>query len=83
MVEERDDLMLKMLRDIRVTLDEHGKLLVEHSGEFKALRKEMHDWHETIATARDFAMHANLRDSAIELEIEALKRRVETLEKAK
>jgi predicted nucleic acid-binding Zn-ribbon protein len=76
MVEERDDLMLKMLRDIRVTLD-------EHSGEFKALRKEMHDWHETIATATGFAMHANLRDSAIESEIEALKRRVETLEKAK
>jgi hypothetical protein len=82
MVDERDDLMLKRSRDIRATLDEHGKLLVEHSEEFKALRKEMHDWHEPIATATGYAMHANLRDSAIEAEIASLKQRVEKLEKA-
>ena len=83
MVDERGDMMLKMLRDIRATLDEHGKLLVEHSAEFKALRKEMHDWHETIATAAGFAMHANLRGNSVESEIEALKKRVEKLEQAK
>ena len=76
MVEDRSDLMLKMLRDIRATLD-------EHSEEFKSLRKEMHDWHETIATAAGFAMHANHRNSAIEVEIGDLKRRVEKLENAK
>ena len=76
MIDERGDLMLEMLREIRATLD-------EHSSEFKTLRKEMHDWHETIATAAGFAMHANLRSGAIESEIEALKKRVETLEKAK
>jgi hypothetical protein len=76
MIDERGDLMLKMLREIRATLD-------DHSAEFKTLRKEMHEWHETIATAAGFAMPANLRNSAVESEIEALKKRVETLEKAK
>jgi hypothetical protein len=60
-----------------------GKTLVEHSEECKALRTEMHDGQETVATTAGFAMRAHFRRGAIASEIEALRKRVETLEKAK
>ena len=47
------------------------------------MRKDMRDWQETTATATGFAMHANIRNQALEAEIADLKRRVENLERAK
>ncbi|MBI3274725.1 MAG: hypothetical protein HYZ60_01955, partial [Methylocystis sp.] len=55
----------------------------EHSEQFKALRKEIRDWQETTATATGFSMHANIRNTALEVEIADLKKRVEKLEKVK
>jgi hypothetical protein len=83
MAQEPGDIVLRMLRGIRAAQDSHGNMLMEHSEQFKALRKENHDWQETIATAAGLAVHAKMRHRSVDEEIADLKKRVETLEKAK
>jgi hypothetical protein len=76
MESDRIELMFEILRDIRATQDSHGKLLADHSEQFKAMRKEMHDWQETTATAgRLFAPvkpAASNIDSSLRAEGEAI-----------
>jgi len=80
---EPENLVLTLLREMRgdvVVLRERAD---EHSEELRALRRQIHDWQETTATATGFAMHANIRGQEIEQEVAELKKRVERLEKAK
>ncbi len=83
MAKEPDNLILTLLREMRGDLATLRERADEHSAEFKALRKQITDWQETTATASGFAVHANLRNQALEAEIADLKRRVENLERAK
>ena len=73
MSEDGTSLILRLLRDIRATEDEHGR-------EFATLNKKFDDWQETTATGRGLASHANIRNTAIEAELETSKRRVAALE---
>ena len=83
MAKNVEDLTHRMLRDIRATLDDHGKLLKLNAESMQSLRKDVHEWQETIATASGFAMHANVRNQKLEAEVAKLAKRVEKLEKAK
>ena len=76
MAEERDDLVLRLLREIRETQHEQGR-------DLKALRKTVEEWQETTATMTGFAVHANTRHDAVSRDIEDLKARVEALEHAR
>ena len=82
MTKNVEDMTQRMLREIQATLAEHGKLLSRNSTTIEAMRKEMHDWQETVATASGFAVHANVRNQHFEVELKALRKRVEKLEKA-
>jgi septal ring factor EnvC (AmiA/AmiB activator) len=83
MAKETDNLVLKLLREMRGDVAVLRERADEHSEEFKALRKEIRDWQETTATASGFAMHANIRGQKFEDELAELRRRVDELEKAK
>ena len=61
MSEEPENLVLKLLREMRGDVAILRELADEHSEEFRALRRQIHDWQETTATATGFAMHANVR----------------------
>jgi septal ring factor EnvC (AmiA/AmiB activator) len=83
MAKEPDNLVLKLLREIRA---EQGEMRDDMRGlrdQMSAMQKEMTDWQETISTAAGSAMHANLRSQKIEAELAALRKRVEKLEKAR
>jgi len=83
MAKEPDSLILRLLREMRSDMAVVRERADEHTEELRALRKEIHDWQETTATATGFAVHANARVQSIEQELAALKKRVEKLEEAK
>jgi septal ring factor EnvC (AmiA/AmiB activator) len=83
MPKEPENLVLTLLREMRGDVAILRERADEHSEELRALRKQIHDWQETTATATGFAMHANIRGQEMEQEIADLKRRVEKLEKPK
>jgi polyhydroxyalkanoate synthesis regulator phasin len=82
MAEEPENLILKMLREIRAKQEEHDGRFDKHDAQFRELRKAIEDWQETTSTGVGFAAHAHLRTQAMEKEIEELKRRVAQLERA-
>jgi polyhydroxyalkanoate synthesis regulator phasin len=82
MSKEPENLILKLLREMRGDMTALRARADEHGADLKALRKEIRDGQVTTATATGFAMHANLRGQSLEEEIADLKRRVEILENA-
>lgn len=82
MADEPDNMMLRLLRDIRGKLDEHDKRFDRTDEQLHDLRKAIEDWKETTATGVGFAAHANIRTEALEREIADLKKRMDRLEKA-
>jgi predicted nucleic acid-binding Zn-ribbon protein len=82
MSKEPDDLILKMLREMRAERGDVREGVSDLNEKFGAMRKEIREGQEAIATTAGFAMHANLRGQRLEEEIADLKRRAEMLEKA-
>ena len=82
MAEEPDNILLRLLRDIRAKQDEHDKRFDAHDKRFDDLDKAIEDWKETTATGVGFAAHANIRNEALEKEIAELKRRMDRIERS-
>jgi len=82
MAKEPDNLVLKMLREMREILDDHTRRFEAHDRRFDELQKSIGDWQETTSTGTGFAMHANIRTQALEKEIADLKRRIDRIERS-
>lgn len=82
MAAEPDNLVLKMLREMRDILDDHTKRFEAHDRRFDELHKAIEDWQETTSTGAGFAMHANIRTQALEKEVAEPKRRMDRLERS-
>ena len=80
MVDEADNLILRLLREIRAKQDEHDQRFDTQDRQFADLHKMIEEWKETTATGVGFAAHASIRTEALEKEIETLKRRIDRLE---
>jgi hypothetical protein len=80
MAKEPDNLVLKLLREMRIDQGAMREGVRDLRKEMSGMRKDLQDWQETVATAAGFA-HANLRSQKIEGELAALTKRVEKLEK--
>jgi len=66
MAREPDSVVLQLLREMRGEIAALRESASEHSELFKALRKDVRDWQETIATASGFAAHANIRGQSLD-----------------
>ena len=82
MVEEPDNLVLKMLREMRDSLEEVRSKVYEHDARFDELRKAIEDWKETTATGVGVAAHPNIRNDALVNEIAEVKRRLDRIERS-
>jgi hypothetical protein len=71
--EDGTSLILSLPREIRATQDGHAAAR-------SALDMKFDDWQETMATGLGRPILANIRNTAIAAELEALKRRSEALE---
>jgi len=79
---EPESLVLELLREMRGDIAGVQAQMCDLAGKFDALRGDMDEWRETIASARGFSVHANVRSKKLEDEVADLRRRVEKLEKA-
>ena len=75
-----DDLVIRILREIQGTLQDHSRLLNEHSEEFRRLNTKMEEWQETTATAAGFAFHSNVRHEAVQRKLDEIEERLGRLE---
>jgi len=80
-VEEPDNPMLRLLREIRETQDQQTAVPGEHTKQFDGLRRGIHDWRETTATAVGFASHADIRIETLQKQVDALSERLDRLER--
>jgi len=81
MPRQPEDLVLTLLRQMRADVCILRERDDEHSEELRALRKPIHDWQETTATAAGFAMRPNIRAHVdLRRQVADLTRRVEKLE---
>lgn len=82
MAQEPVDFTFRLLQEMQATLSDVKQGQQRQEAAIAALRKDIHDWQETIATTSGFAMHANIRNQDLENRIDDLTRRVEALENA-
>ncbi len=82
MATEPENVMLRLLREVRAKMDEHDGRFDDQDKQLSELRKQIEDWQETTSTHVGFAAHANIRTQSLEREIAELKRRIDRLEKA-
>jgi hypothetical protein len=83
MPDEPDNMVLRILREIRGILDEHSDMHRRHQHAFDELNKRIAAWHETTATGVGLAVHANVRSESIEARLQNLERRVEEIERTR
>jgi tetrahydromethanopterin S-methyltransferase subunit G len=73
MAKEPDNIVLKLLREIR---DTQG----EHSSEFKKIRKELEDLSESVTYSLGLSAHANVRHESVQKKIDEIEKRLKKLE---
>jgi polyhydroxyalkanoate synthesis regulator phasin len=73
MANEPDNVVLKLLRDIRASQD-------EHSEEFKKVRQQLDDLSESVTYALGLSAHANVRHESVQKKIDELEKRIKNLE---
>jgi hypothetical protein len=80
MVDEPDDAVLPILRDIQRTLAEHGRDLGSIKAELRRQGVRMDELFESSTMALGLAGHANVRHESVQKQIDELKERLERLE---
>ncbi len=83
MVDEADNLVLRLLREMRATQQEMKTVQDEHTKRFDRLDRSLDDARESVTTALGLSAMANVRHEGVAREIETLirsSRRIDDLE---
>ncbi|MCB8838504.1 hypothetical protein [Aurantimonas sp. VKM B-3413] len=80
MVDERENLVLELLRDIRAKLDDHDQRFDEVNHRLVQLEQRTDELRDTMFTIAGFAMHANVRHETVTGRLATLEARVDRLE---
>jgi polyhydroxyalkanoate synthesis regulator phasin len=73
MAKEPDNLVLKMLREIRARLDRHEQ-------RFDKIDKKLDDMSESLTYALGLSLKANVQHESVQKQLDALAQRVQRLE---
>jgi tetrahydromethanopterin S-methyltransferase subunit G len=80
MAKEPDNLVLRMLREIRATPDRHERRFDKIDKRFDRMDKKLDDMSAPLTTALGLALHANVRHESVQKQLDALEQRVQKLE---
>jgi hypothetical protein len=80
MAKEPNDLVLRLLRDIRATQDTHGTTLQEQSATLEEVKNRIEDLYKISTHTLGVAANAHVRYEELETRIDSLTQRVERLE---
>ena len=78
--DEPDNMILRLLREIRAKQDEHSSVLSEHGQRLKMIDRRLDEVHETMYTVAGLAAHSNVRHDSVADRLEAIEERVRKLE---
>jgi hypothetical protein len=79
MAKEPEDLVLRLLREIRETLAEHSKLLMAHSEEFKAINKRLDSLISLVTHSLGQSTSTQFRQAEQQSQIDELFEKLEKL----
>jgi hypothetical protein len=80
MAKEPESLVLRLLRDIRVTQQSQGHMLERHGANLDRLGKRIEDLYKISTNTLGVAANAHVRYEALEPKVEKLTDRVKRLE---
>jgi hypothetical protein len=80
MAKEPDNLVMKMLIEIRGRLDKHEERFDKIDKRFDQVDKKLEDMSETLAYSLGISMHANVRHEGVQKKLDALEQRIKRLE---
>jgi hypothetical protein len=80
MVDEPDNVVLRLLREIRTAQDKQGDVLESHSGSLSRLEKRVEDLYKISTHTLGIAVTAHERYEALEARVDQLSGRLDRLE---
>jgi tetrahydromethanopterin S-methyltransferase subunit G len=80
MAKEPGNLVLKMLREIRATLDKHEQRFDKIDQRLDQVDKKLDAVSESLTTSLGLSLHANIRHESVKRQLDALDKRVKRLE---
>ena len=80
MVDEPDNLVLQLLREVRATLGEHSGQFAAVGQSLDRIDRRLEEVHETLYTVAGAAVHANIRHDTVAERLKTLEERVSRLE---
>jgi hypothetical protein len=80
MVDEPDNVVLRLLREIRTAQGKQGDVLESHSGSFSRLEKRVEDLYKISTHTLGIAVTAHERYEALEARVDQLSGRLDRLE---
>jgi predicted membrane GTPase involved in stress response len=79
MAKEPDDLVLRLLREIRAKQDEHSRLLEEHTDQFAQLNSRLDELNREMTYALGLGTRAVVKDKEQDTRLNELFEKVEKL----
>jgi hypothetical protein len=79
MAKEPDDLVLRLLREIRAKQDEHSRLLEDHTAQFAHLEARFDDFNREMTYALGLGTRALVKDKEQDARLNELFSKVEQL----
>jgi hypothetical protein len=80
MAKEPDNLVLKMLQEIRARLDKHEERFDRMDRRFDDLDRMLDDMAGSLTYSLGFSMQANVRHESVQRKLDTLEQRVKRLE---
>jgi polyhydroxyalkanoate synthesis regulator phasin len=80
MANEPDNVVLRLLREIRTTQQTHGEMLTAQGGSLSRLEKRVEDLYKISTHTLGVAVTAHERHEALEARLDQLSQRVDRLE---
>lgn len=82
MADEPDNMILRLLREIRAKQDEHSSALLQQGERLKLIDRRLDEVHETMYTVAGLAAHSNVRHDTVADRLDAVEERVRRLEES-
>ena len=80
MADEPDNVVLRLLREIRATQGSHGEMLIAQGGPLSRLEKRIEDLYKISTHTLGVAVTAHERHETLEAKLDQLSQRVDRLE---
>ena len=80
MAREPEELVVRILREMQAAMADHGRILKDHSQEFRKIHREIGDLQETIVTSAGVSLKSAVKAENLQNQIDMLEDRLKRIE---